>query len=40
MNRKYMQAEIEIIMLHNEDVITTSGEQSDWGGLDQDGEDL
>lgn len=40
MNRKYMQAEIEIIMLHNEDVITTSGEQPEFGGIDQGGDAL
>ena len=32
MNKKYMQAEIEIIVLNNDDVITTSG---DLGGIDQ-----
>ena len=36
MNKKYMQAEVEIIVLNNNDVITTSGDQ---GGLDM-GDDL
>ena len=36
MNKKYTQAEIEIIVLQNDDVITTSG---DLGGIDQ-GDDL
>lgn len=37
MNKKYTQAEIEIIVLNNDDVITTSG--GELGGLDQ-GDDL
>ena len=36
MNKKYNQAEIEIIVLQNDDVIATSG---DLGGIDQ-GDDL
>ena len=34
MNKKYTQAEIEIIVLNNDDVITTSG--GEYGGIDQD----
>ena len=34
MNKKYTQAEIEIIVLNNDDVITTSGEEV--GGIDPD----
>lgn len=34
MNKKYTQAEIEIIVLNNDDVITTSGVE--FGGIDQD----
>lgn len=33
MNKTYMQAEIEIIVLNNDDVITTSG--GEFGGIDQ-----